>query len=78
MASVTGDENGEGEVMGCSHFWRGKRGRRRGRSTVLKANNTKKSSAVAGEVEGGGWRVEVEDDQRKLSRWAECVVGSNC
>jgi hypothetical protein len=45
---------------------------------VLKANNTKKSSAVAGEVEGGGWRVEVEDDQRKLSRWAECVVGSNC
>jgi hypothetical protein len=23
MVSVTGDGNGEGEVMGCNYFWRG-------------------------------------------------------
>jgi 1,4-dihydroxy-2-naphthoyl-CoA synthase len=38
----------------------------------------KKSGAVAGEAEGGSWRLEVKDDQRKLSRWAECAVGPNC
>jgi hypothetical protein len=26
MASITGDENEEGEAMGCSHFWRGRGG----------------------------------------------------
>jgi hypothetical protein len=24
------------------------------------------------------WRLKVEDDQRKLSQWAECAVRSNC
>jgi hypothetical protein len=27
---------------------------------------------------GRRWRLEVEDDQRKLNRWVECIVGSNC
>jgi hypothetical protein len=36
-------------------------------------------SARSGRVgKNGGWRLEVEDDQRKLSWWAECTVGSNC
>jgi hypothetical protein len=26
MAPVTGDENGEGDVMGCGHFRRGRGG----------------------------------------------------
>jgi hypothetical protein len=25
-----------------------------------------------------GWRLQVEDDQRKLGRWAKCAVGLNC
>jgi hypothetical protein len=29
------------------------------------------------EVEGGGWRLEVKDDQRKLGRQVKCVVGLN-
>jgi hypothetical protein len=45
---------------------------------VPKADDATKSNAVAGEAEGGGWRLEVEDDQRKLGRWAECAVGPNC
>jgi hypothetical protein len=32
---------------------------------------------AAEEAEGGGWRPEVEDDQRKLGRSAECVVELN-
>jgi hypothetical protein len=30
------------------------------------------------EAEGSCWRLEVEDEQRKLGQWAECVVGMNC
>jgi hypothetical protein len=26
MMPITGDENGEGEVIGCGHFWRGRGG----------------------------------------------------
>jgi hypothetical protein len=26
----------------------------------------------------GGWQLDAKDDQRKLSRWAECAVGPNC
>jgi hypothetical protein len=33
---------------------------------------------VAEEAEGGSWHLEVEDDQRKLNRWAECAVEPNC
>jgi hypothetical protein len=42
-------------------------GRRRGDSTVPEADNTTKSATTAGEAEGDSWRLEVEDDQRKLS-----------
>jgi hypothetical protein len=45
---------------------------------MLKANDTTNSGVVAREVEGGGWRLEVEDDQKKLGQWVECVVGANC
>jgi hypothetical protein len=45
---------------------------------MLLAYNIAKSDAVAGQAEGSGWHLEVEDDQRKLGRWAECAVGSNC
>jgi hypothetical protein len=40
-------------------------------------DDTTKGGAAAREAEGGGWRLEVDDDQRKLGRWAECTVGSN-
>jgi hypothetical protein len=76
MTSIMGDGNREGKVMGSS-ILEGKRGRRRGSSTVPKADNTAKSIAVAGVAEGGGWHVEVEDVQRKLGRWAKCVVWPN-
>jgi subtilisin-like proprotein convertase family protein len=39
-----------------------KRGRRQGGSTVPEANDTTKSGAVAGEAEGGNWRLEIEDE----------------
>jgi hypothetical protein len=55
-----------------------KRGSRRGGSTVLEADDTVKSDAVAREAKGGGWRLEVEDKQRKLGQWVECAVGPNC
>jgi hypothetical protein len=45
---------------------------------VPKADDTAQSGTVAEEVEDGGCRVEVEDDQRKLGWWLECVVGPNC
>jgi hypothetical protein len=32
------------------------------------ADDTMKSSMAARETEGGDWRLEVEDDQRKLGR----------
>jgi hypothetical protein len=69
-----------GELQ-CRRLWemeKGKMGRRRGSSTMLLAYNIAKSDAVAGQAEGSGWHLEVEDDQRKLGRWAECAVGSNC
>jgi hypothetical protein len=50
-------------------FLEGKRGRRRGSSTVPEADDTAKS---------GSRHLEVKDDQRKLSRRAECVIGLNC
>jgi hypothetical protein len=34
---------------------------------VSKADDIVKSNAVAEEVEGGDWLLEVKDDQRKLS-----------
>jgi subtilisin-like proprotein convertase family protein len=46
----------------------GKRGRRRGDSTITEADDTAKSGAAAGEAEGGSWHLDVEDDQRKLGR----------
>jgi hypothetical protein len=45
---------------------------------MLEVDNTAKSGAVAGKVEGDDWRLEVEDDQRKLGRMVECAVVSNC
>jgi hypothetical protein len=47
-------------------FSEGKRGRKRGSSTVPKADDKAKSGAVTGEVEGSCWHLEVEDDQNKL------------
>jgi hypothetical protein len=44
---------------------------------VLEADDTAKSVVAAGVAKCGGWRLEVEDDQRKLGRWAECTVGPN-
>jgi hypothetical protein len=38
---------------------------------VPKADDTTKSGTVTEEVEGGGGCLEVEDNQRKLGRWAE-------
>jgi hypothetical protein len=65
MAPVMGDGNGEGDTKGCSCFQRG-RGGRRGGSIVPDAEDTAESGAAAGEPEGGSWRLDVEDDQRKL------------
>jgi hypothetical protein len=45
---------------------------------VPEADDTVKSGAAVEEGEDGGWHLEVEDDQRKLSRWVECAVGPNC
>jgi hypothetical protein len=78
MAPVIGDGNGEFEVMRCGHFLEGKTGRRQGGSTVSEANDTVKSGAKPGEAEGCGWRLEVEDDQRKFGWWAKYAVGPNC
>jgi hypothetical protein len=59
---------------GVQPFLKGKRG---GDSTMLKVDDTAKSDAVAREAEGGGWCVEIEDDQRKLGRWAKYAVWPN-
>jgi hypothetical protein len=56
----------------------GKWGRKRGGSTVLKADDKTKSGAVVREAKGGSWHLEVKDDQRKLGRWADCAFGPNC
>jgi hypothetical protein len=45
---------------------------------VPEADDTMKSGAVVGEAKGSRWHLGVEDDQRKLGRWAECTVGLNC
>jgi hypothetical protein len=59
-------------------FLEGKRGRRRGSSTVLEADDIAKSGVAVGEAEGGVWCLQVEDDQKKLGGWVECTVGPNC
>jgi hypothetical protein len=48
MVPVTGDGKGEGEEMECDRFLEGKRGRKRGGSTLSEADNTTKSDAAAG------------------------------
>jgi hypothetical protein len=45
-------------------FSEGKRGRRRDNSTVSKADDTAKSGTMIGEVEGGGWCLEVKITKR--------------
>jgi hypothetical protein len=42
---------------------------------VSKADDIANSGMAA---QGGGCHLEVEDDQRKLGRWAECALGLNC
>jgi hypothetical protein len=37
---------------------------------VLEADDTAKSGMATGEAEGGGWCLEVKNDQRKLDRWS--------
>jgi hypothetical protein len=78
MMLVTGDGNGGRRGDGVWPFSEGKRGTRRGNSTVPEVDDTAKSAVTAREVEGGGWRLEVEDDQRKSGLWAEWAVGLNC
>jgi subtilisin-like proprotein convertase family protein len=45
-----------------------KRERRQGGSIVMKVDDTMKIDAVTEKVKGGNWRLEVEDEQRKLGR----------
>jgi hypothetical protein len=71
---VDGRQSRGGVGCSCSE---GKRGKRGG-STMPEADDTVNSgAAAAGEAEGGGWHLEVEDDQSKLGWWAECAVGLN-
>jgi hypothetical protein len=77
MTLVTRDENGEGELMGCACFQR-EMGRRRGAPRCRRQTTQQIVCMVAGEALGGGWHLEVKDDQRKLGRWPECVVVLNC
>jgi hypothetical protein len=53
---------GKGRQWGATIF-RGEEGRRRGSSMALKVDDTVKSCAAIGEVEGGGWHLEVQDEQ---------------
>jgi hypothetical protein len=53
------------------------KGKRQCDSIVSEADDKVKSGATTGEVKGGDWHLEVEDDQRKLCRWVECAVGLN-
>jgi hypothetical protein len=59
-------------------FSEGKRGRRRGGSMVSEADDASKSGAVVREAEGGGWRLEVEYDQRKsvgqMCGWVKLLI----
>jgi hypothetical protein len=47
-------------------FSEGKKGRRRGDFMMPEVDDTAKSDAAAGEAKGGGWHLEVENDERKL------------
>jgi hypothetical protein len=51
MVPVMGDGNGEGEVMGCGYF---QRGRRQGGSMVREVGSIAKSGTTTGEAEGVG------------------------
>jgi hypothetical protein len=53
MAPIKGDGNGEGEAMGCDHFFRG-RGGGEAAPQCAKADDTAKSGIASEEVEGGG------------------------
>jgi hypothetical protein len=68
MAPVTRHENGEGETMGCSHFQRGRWGGGEAAPLCGRRMTHRRARVAAGEVEGGDWRLEVKDDQRKLGR----------
>jgi hypothetical protein len=46
--------------------------------SFLKVGGSMVSGGRHNEEWRGGWSLEVEDDQRKLGRWAECTVGLNC
>jgi hypothetical protein len=54
MMLVTGDGNGGRRGDGVWPFSEGKRGTRRGNSTVPEVDGTAKSAVTAREVEGGG------------------------
>jgi hypothetical protein len=45
---------------------------------MSEAGDTAKSGVAVGVVKCSGWRLKIEDDQKKLGRWAECAVRSNC
>jgi hypothetical protein len=62
--------------MGHDRFWRGRGGG--GEAASRCRRRSAKSDAAVREAEGDDCRLEVEDDQRKLGRWAKCVVGPNC
>jgi hypothetical protein len=47
-------------------FLEGEKGSRQGGSMMSVVDNTMNSGMAAREAEGSGWRLEVEDDQRKL------------
>jgi hypothetical protein len=64
---MTEMETGKGRRCGAA-ISEEKRGRRRGDSTVSEADDTVKNGAAAEEAEGGGWHLEVKDDQRKMGR----------
>jgi subtilisin-like proprotein convertase family protein len=59
-------------------FSEGKRERRQGGSIVLKMDDTMKTDAVTGKVKGGNWRLEIEDEQRKLGRYVKSTIEPNC
>jgi hypothetical protein len=59
-------------------FSEGKSGRRQDSSTMPEEDDTAKSGMTVREAEGSSWRLEVEDNQRKLGQRAKCIVGLNC
>jgi hypothetical protein len=76
MMPVMGDGNGEGEAKGCNCFRRGRGGGEATRWCQTRMTQGRARAAV-GEPEGGSWRLDVEDDQIKLRRWAECAIELN-